>query len=49
MKKYSLLKTFRVTEAMAKAIEDLKVPVSKIARRAVMADIIKKLKTKKAS
>jgi hypothetical protein len=49
MKNYTLLKTFKVSEAMAKAIHEYNIKVSSIARKAVMREIIKAIKGKKAS
>jgi hypothetical protein len=44
MKNYTLLKTFKVSEAMAKAIAEYNLKISNICRKAVMKEIIKALK-----
>jgi hypothetical protein len=49
MKNYTLLKTFKVSEAMDKAIKEYNLKVSNICRKAVMKEIIRAIKGKKAS
>lgn len=50
MKQFSILKTFKISEAMDKAIHEYNLKVSSIARKAVMKEIIRAIKSgKKAS
>jgi len=44
MKKYTLLRTFKISTGMAQMIEAYHLNVSKIARKALMAAIMKAMK-----
>jgi hypothetical protein len=49
MKNYTFLKTFKVSEAMDRAIREYNIKVSNICRKAVMREIVRAIKGKKAS